>query len=50
METPRDIGWRQFVIGIIELLRWPAAAIAIVVILRMPLERMLDAMRLAIHG
>lgn len=39
----RDIGWKQFVVRLIEVLRWPAAAIAIAVIFREPLTLLISA-------
>ncbi|SEN61336.1 hypothetical protein SAMN05192583_3151 [Sphingomonas gellani] len=43
MERPADIGWKQFSIGLMDILRWPIAAIVIVLLLRAPLDRVLDA-------
>lgn len=44
-----DIGWKQFSIGLLELLRWPAIFVIIVVILHAPVERLLDAITLAMR-
>lgn len=43
-----DIGWKQFTIRVIEALRWPAAAVAIAIILREPLTRLLNGLTTAI--
>jgi hypothetical protein len=37
MEVSNEIGWKQFAIRLIEALRWPAAFVAAIVILREPL-------------
>lgn len=44
-----DIGWKQFVIGIFELVRWPIAVVAIVLFLHLPLERLLNSLSLALR-
>jgi len=44
MDRPTDIGWKQFSIGLMDILRWPIATIIIVLLLRAPLERVLDAL------
>jgi hypothetical protein len=43
MEVSNEIGWKQFAIRLIEALRWPAAFVAAVVILREPLGRLIGA-------
>jgi hypothetical protein len=48
--TGRDIGWKQFTIGIFDLIRWPIAVVVIFFLLRMPLERLLDAMATAFRA
>lgn len=41
---PNDIGWKQFAIGIIEMLRWPAAVVLIFFLLRPQLQQLLGAL------
>lgn len=43
-EGRSDIGWKQFVVRLIEVLRWPAAAVAIAMIFREPLGQLLSAL------
>ena len=44
MDQERDIGWRQFFARLVDILRWPAALIAVALIFREPLTRLLDAL------
>lgn len=48
--TERDIGWKQFTIGIFDLIRWPIAVVVIFFLLRVPLERLLDAIATAFRA
>jgi hypothetical protein len=41
VEERQGMNWKQFTIGMVEALRWPAAFIAIAVILREPLTGLL---------
>lgn len=43
MDRTTDIGWKQFAIALVDILRWPIATIIVVLLLRAPLERVLDA-------
>ena len=42
-----DIGWRSFTIRLIEAVRWPAAFVIVVYLLREPIGRFVDAIT---HG
>lgn len=48
--TRQDIGWKQFTIGVFDLIRWPVAVVVIFFLLRTPLERLLDAIATAFRA
>ncbi|HEU0066665.1 MAG TPA: hypothetical protein VFQ57_05430 [Sphingomonas sp.] len=50
MDGTRDIGWKQFAISILDMIRWPAAIVIIVFILRESLEQVLLAIAGAVRG
>jgi hypothetical protein len=43
-----DIGWRQFAIRIVDLLRWPAAFLIVVFSLRGPVTSLVEALASAL--
>jgi hypothetical protein len=45
-----DIGWKQFSTKLVELIRWPAVFLAVAIILRAPVGRLVDAIALALHN
>lgn len=50
VRTSNDIGWRQFAINVVELIRWPVAFVVIVLLLRIPLTQLLDAIAAGLKG
>lgn len=42
MEERQGMNWKQFTIGMVQALRWPAAFIAIAIIFREPASRLLQ--------
>ncbi|HEX8446065.1 MAG TPA: hypothetical protein VF649_05570 [Sphingomonas sp.] len=44
MNEPKNMDWREFTVRIIEALRWPAAFIAVIVILREPIHALVAAL------
>ena len=46
----KDIGWKQFSVGIFDLVRWPLAIIIIVAIMRAPLTAVFDALAASLRS
>lgn len=49
-ERPRGMDGKEFTVRLIDVLRWPAAFVAAVVILKEPLSALLRAMTGALTG
>lgn len=45
-----DIGWKQFAVKIVDLLRWPAAFLIVAFALRVPVARLVEALASALAG
>lgn len=46
----RDIGWKQFTISVLDLVRWPVAVVVIFLLLRVPIEKLLDTVAMAVRS
>ena len=46
--TTSDIGWKQFALGVLDLIRWPSTVVFVILILRAPLFALLEAITFVI--
>lgn len=50
MNGPTDIGWKQFSIKVMDIVRWPAVVLIVAFVMRGPFERLIDAIAVALRG
>ncbi|HEX8485491.1 hypothetical protein [Sphingomonas sp.] len=46
----KDIGWKQFSVSIFDLVRWPAAFVIVMAILREPLSTLINSVSAALRS